>query len=168
MTTANTIGYLLIDHVRGREIHPLTKASWNLYRGSAADADTLHFYVEARGGVWNSNDYAQMMTPWWEICVVEPSISPTTIVAGAKFDVPFGHSEARGGHVTNLYFYEHESTVQNSIRVLETDGARRLVRMVGLLGSKSQFWADNRPEQEAAISVVAWFEHDPASYRNTQ
>lgn len=165
MTTPEPKGYLFVDHPRGREIHPIIKASWNLYRGKDPDADVLHFFISADIAFWNSVDALELATPWWEICVVEPRIDPEPLSVGAQFDVPQSWSEERGGVLTAFQFFSHEGTEQSRVHVLGADGEKWLMRMTGSLSPDSGLGDNAQPDEPSFISAVAWFEHDPTSVR---
>ena len=152
----------------GEERHPVTAAKWNLYASDrdAPGTETLYFHVVAAEGIANTSDIAQGQAPWWEVCVIEPSIDGDAIKPGARFEALLAYDPARGGHVTNLYYYEHESTARNVVAIEAVDGRRVRARLVGGLDPRSQLMSAEANRTGAArVSVTAWFEHDPMSLR---
>lgn len=158
-------GLFIVDHPRGREIHPVTRAAWNLYRIEEPAADVLQFYVAAGIGAWNSIEAFDTATPWWELCVIEPAHDPAAVTTGARFDAPSGWSDERDDAVATIYYMSHELTERNSADVLDADGDRLLVRLAGTLRANSGLSDAARPDAPVTVSVAAWFERDPALIR---
>ncbi len=71
--------------------------------------------------------------------------------------------------MTNLYYYEHESTVRNRVTIHAVDGNRIQATMEGHLDPKSQFdTADGVSTGAGRVSVTTWFQKDPMALRQTR
>jgi hypothetical protein len=157
---------LILDRFCGREVHPITKAAWNLYQDQSLGAPTLCLLVEAGPGTVLHDDTKSLSAqPFWEINLVEPGLSRSALTTGATFTVPVGYDESRGGYVTNFYYCEHVCTDKNTIEILREEDTRLLIRMTGETIDVN-FYDGSKPPTK--LSVQAWFTHDPSVTRSMQ
>jgi len=160
----DTAAELILDRFCGREIHPITSATWSLYRDDELDRMTLTVHLEAGPGTKLHEDTQELdAEPFWELNLVERDLSHSELCPGAKFSIPEGYDESRGGHLTNFYYCEHESSDKNSIEVLAVDGDRLLLRLTGETIDVNFYDGSKAPTR---LLVEGWFSHDAGTIRS--
>ena len=86
-----------------------------------------------------------------------PSRSQNTrgrISSGGACQIPFGHDPQRNDEVTRLYYFEHDTTDDNLIHVLEQRAERYLVRIEGTCTDVS-YYDGSKPRTQ--FQIEAWF-----------
>jgi len=153
---------LILERFCGREIHPITRATWNLYRDEQLACPTLCIQVDAGEGTTLSEDTASLgARPTWEINVVSSTLS--ALRAGLQLAVPLGYNEEQGGYVTNLYYCSHEQTDNNTIEIIAIEGSRLRVRMTGDTIDVN-YYDGSKPATHLVAEV--WCEHDVNTRRS--
>ncbi len=157
---------LILDRFCGRETYPIKSATWNLYTDDELQMSTLCLSVEAGPGTILHEDTKSLNAePSWEVNVVEMNLPLSALAAGAVFHVPEGYDEARGGHVTNFYYCEHEGSDENIVEILAIDGERLLVRLQGETVDVN-FYDGSKPATK--LSVETWFVREQRTTRSMQ
>jgi hypothetical protein len=155
---------LILDRFCGREVHPITAATWSLYQDDDADQMTLTVRIEAGAGTGLHADTEQLRAePWWEINIVEKDLPRSAIREGAKFSIPDGYDDDRGGHLTNFYYCEHESSEANQVEVLAVDGDKILLRVSGETIDVNFYDGSKAPTR---LLAEAWFSYNAATVRS--
>jgi len=155
---------LILDRFCGREVHPITSATWNLYRDDELERMTLCIHIEAGPGSTLHEDTKELdAEPWWELNVVEADLSDASLTAGSKWTLPDGYDESRGGNLTNFYYCEHESSDDNQIEILAVDGDRLLIRLTGETIDVNFYDGSKDPTK---LLVETWFSRDPKTLRS--
>ena len=157
---------LILDRFCGREKHPVAKATWNLYPNEKLGMMNLCLLVEAgRGTLLHDDTEALDAEPWWEVDVLETHLSASSLVPGAKFSVPSGFDETRGGYITNFYYCEHESTDNNAVEILAVEDTRLLIRITGETIDVNFYDGSKSPTK---LFIETWFNRDPGTMRSMQ
>ena len=155
---------LILDRFLGREVHPITSASWNLYRDDELERMTLCLHLEAGPGSILHEDTQELgAEPWWELNVVEGDLSEASLVAGTTWTLPDGYDESRGGHLTNFYYCEHESSDNNRIALLAVDGDQLLLR---LSGETIDVNFHDGSKDRTKLLVETWFTRESKTLRS--
>jgi len=159
-----TADALLLDRFCGREVYPIVRATWNLYRDPQLDQPTLCIQVSAGPGTTLSEDTASLNAePNWEINVVSPAVTLSNLRAGATLSVPLGYDEEQGGFVTNLYYCSHEQTDNNTVEIIAVEGLRLRVRLTGDTIDVN-YYDGSKPATRLIAEV--WCEHDAKTTRS--
>ncbi|WP_029190858.1 hypothetical protein [Verrucomicrobium spinosum] len=154
---------LFLDRFCGRESHPITEATWNLYHDDALGVN-LCLRLRAAHGLMLHEDTASLHAePWWEVDVLRPDLTMASLVPGARFSVPVCHDESRGGRNSNFYYSAHEDTDNNVVEVLEVNDERIRFRITGETIDVN-FYDDSKPRTK--LLVDAWFTRDPNTERS--
>ena len=155
---------LLLDRFCGREVYPILRATWNLYRDTQLDQPTLCIQVSAGPGTTLSEDTVSLgAEPTWEINVVSPALMQWSVREGATFSVPLGYDEEQGGFVTNLYYCSHEQTDNNTVEIIAVEGSRLRVRLSGDTIDVN-YYDGSKPATR--LSAEVWCEHDAETMRS--
>lgn len=155
---------LILDRFCGREIYPINRATWNLYRDRQLDRPTLCVQVCAGAGTTLHEDTASLdAEPIWEINVVSASLS--ALRAGLELQVPLGFDERQGGYITNLYYCSHEQTDNNTVEILEIEGSRVRVRLTGDTLDVC-YYDGSKPATR--LSADVWCVHDAQTTRSME
>lgn len=154
----------ILDRFCGREIYPITEATWNLYRDEELGMMNLCINIQAAQGTLLHEDTEDIgAEPWWEVNVVEHSLPANLLIPGAQFLVPSGYNEKRGGHVTNFYYCGHDGSDQNTVEILAAEGDQLLIRVTGKTVDVSYYDGSKPPTK---LTVQTWFAHNEKTRRS--
>jgi hypothetical protein len=157
-------GELILDRFCGREIHPVLRARWNLYRDEQLDRTTLCIQVIAGPGSTLSEDTAPLVAePTWEINVVSATLTASSLREGLQLSVPIGYDEEHGGYVTNFYYCSHEQTDNNVVEIVRIEGSRLRVRLSGDTIDVN-YYDGSKPATH--LSTEVWCERDSRTTRS--
>ncbi|WP_395746142.1 hypothetical protein [Prosthecobacter sp.] len=155
---------LILERFCGREVHPVVRATWNLYRDEDMERMTLCINLKAGTGTTLHEDTQELHAkPSWEINLVEPGLVEAMLVSGAEWAVPEGYDESRGGYVTNFYYCSHEPSDDNHIHILAVDGDRLLLSLSGETIDVNFYDGSKAPTK---LFVKTWFSRDDDTCRS--
>ena len=154
---------LWINRFLGLEIYRIDIAKWNLYRDKEDGRMNFWIYLKSRTPIkqFEDTEYT-IMQPSWELNLVEPSVE---IAEGFVASIPTSYDEQRGGWITNFYSGSHGGSEENTIKVLQRDGDRLLIRLTGEIVDPN-FYDDSKPRSQ--LLVETWFTLDPEGSRSMQ
>lgn len=155
---------LILDRFCGQERYSLAVARWNMYFDNEIGLTNFCIVAEAgRGRVIHDSDEDFFAEPWWELnCYVEGASSEVP-AAGSQFEIPRGYAPEFDGYVTNLYYFSHEETNNNVIKVLDVECDKLLLHITGEI-TDPNFYDGSKPR--SSLFVEAWFQRDPAAKRS--
>lgn len=157
---------LYLDRFCGREIYPITKATWNLYFDDKLGMMNLCLHLECgRGTILHNEAGNPEAEPWWEVNVIEKDLAINSLVSGTKLSVPLDYDQNRSGHVTNFYYYEHEGSDNNTVEIVAVEEGRLLIEMVGETSDVDYYDGSKPPTR---LSVRTWFVHDANTRRSVK
>lgn len=155
---------LVLERYCGREAYPVLEARWNLYHDAELDLPTLCVALRAGPGVELHEDTRTLAAqPHWELNLVAAGLQPEALVPGAVFSIPEGYDDDLGGHLTNFYYCQHESTAANRIEILALDGSALRVRLRGETIDVN-FYDGSKPA--TVLMAELRLRHDPGTRRS--
>ena len=154
---------LWVNRFLGLEVYHIETAEWHLYKDEEDGRMNLWIKLDCDKAIKQFEDTKYTDTiPSWEVNLIEPEIG---IIEGFKAVVPEGYDESRGGWITNFYAGSHDGSDKNTIRILERDGDRLLIRLTGEIVDPN-FYDDSKPKSQ--LLVEAWFTMNADGGRSMQ
>lgn len=145
----------------GMEEYAIKKAVWHIIKGDGTDydPDLLHLKMHfERGRVLHEDTHDEKhpsmdAEPFWELLFGSaqmPSIIPQT---GLCMELPNEEQEVDA----NLYYWEHQPTLNNKMEILASDGDRFLIRLTGITEDVS-YYDGSKPK--STLQITAWFDKE--------
>ena len=154
---------LWVNRFLGLEVYHIETAEWNLYHDEEDGRMNLWVRLDCDRAIKQFEDTEYTNTiPNWEINLIESEI---VIAEGFEATVPEGYDESRGGWITNFYAGSHDGSDKNTVRILEVDGDKLLLRLTGEIVDPN-FYDDSKPRSK--ILVETWFTKNPEGSRSMQ
>ena len=157
------IDELWVNRFLGLEIYHIESAEWNLYRDEEDGRINLWIHLDCDKAIsqFEDTDYTNTI-PSWELNLLEQEIE---VIKGFEANIPEGYDESRGGWITNFYAGSHDGSDKNTIRVLEVEGERILLRLTGEIVDPN-FYDDSKPR--SSLLVETWFSRNKDGGRSMQ
>lgn len=147
----------------GMEEYALKSAVWYIIEGDGTEDDPDGFYLDMkfeRGRVLHEDTHDEEhpsmdAEPFWELSfsnVHSPAIAPTIVPqVGLCMEQPNKEHDVYG----NLYYWEHQPTLDNKMEILAADGDRFLIRLTGITEDVNYY---DGSKAKSTLQITAWFE----------
>lgn len=157
---------LKLNRFCGQELHPVTKAIWNIYYDEDLNMQNLCIYLDADYGTVLNEDTKDLAAhPNWELNYLAKDMTKESLCSGFKFIIPEGYNEDNGGWITNFYYCEHEGTDNNTIEILDRKEGKLLIRLTGETIDVN-YYDGSKPNTK--LFVETWFSYDESAMRSME
>jgi hypothetical protein len=95
--------------------------------------------------------------------LVADGLRADALVPGAAFSIPQGYDDDLGGHVTNFYYCQHESSEANLIEIVAVSGTTLQARLRGETVDPN---FSNGSKPATTLSAEVSLRHDPSTQRS--
>ena len=124
---------LYLTRFCGMERYPVETATWNIIEGD---------------GTEDAPDILCLEINFYSLKIPADSLEP-----GFCLEQPNQEEDVDG----NLYYMEHQPTMDNKMEVIEVDGKRLKIRLTGLTEDVN-YYDGSKPKN--TMELVAWFDKD--------
>ena len=147
---------LKLNRFCGEEIFPVKSAKWSFFYDEYVDSNNFSLEIEAKEGtVLGKDTKKHKIKPSWEINCYSNDLNRKDIVPGLKVELLEGFDKETDTDITNFYYFEHQTTNDNKIEILESDGNKLLIRLTGKTTDVD--FDGSKPETE--LSAEIWFDY---------
>ena len=147
---------LYLTRFCGKERYPVETATWNIIEGDGTEdaPDMLCLEIDFGRGDGLHEDTAYLEAePSWEVNFYSLKIPADSLEPGFCLEQPNQEEDVDG----NLYYMEHQPTMDNKMEVIEVDGKRLKIRLTGLTEDVN-YYDGSKPKN--TMELVAWFDKD--------
>ena len=119
---------LYLTRFCGKERYPVETATWNIIEGDGTEdaPDMLCLEIDFGMGDGLHEDTAYLEAePSWEVNFYSLKIPADSLEPGFCLEQPNQEEDVDG----NLYYMEHQPTMDNKMEVIEVDGKRLKIRL---------------------------------------
>ena len=134
----------------------IERAAWSTY--ATDNQATLTLRIEAGQLLEPLPPREGMPTPFWELTLILPPGESLDLKPGTELEIPNGFDAERDEYVVDFYYYEHEASDSNRIRILATDGRTLDLEVTGT-AQEYQTDGSSKPVELKARSRFTWDEH---------
>ena len=153
---------LYMDRFNGLEEYEINYAIWNFY--TEDNCGNLHLQLRSEYKRDEDDLYPRTLT--WEINFVKSSsnFSELQLVKGFETNVLITDSKnADSYYNTNFYYYEHQSSEDNYIQILDVQSDKILAKITGDV-TDLNFYDGSKPRSK--LTATVWFTRDPNGSAN--
>lgn len=143
----------------GMEEYALKSAVWYIIKGDGTDYDPDSFCLDMKfeqGRVLHDDTHNEELPfmdaePFWELVFRSPEMPTIVPQVGLCLELPNEKHEVEG----NLYYWEHQPTMDNKLEILAAEGDRFLIRLTGITEDVN-YYDGSKPK--STLQITAWFD----------
>lgn len=144
---------LYMERFCGMEEYPLKDSIWYILKGDGTEYDPDQLYLEMnfeKGRVMHEDTRFLDEEPFWNLVFYSFQMPDIVPQAGLCMEQPNERQDVYG----NLYYGEHQPTMDNKMEILMIDGDRLKVRLTGVTEDVN-YYDGSKPK--STLQITAWF-----------
>lgn len=145
---------LYMERFCGMEEYPLKDSTWYIIKGDRTDCDPDRLYLEMnfeKGRVMHEDTQFLDEEPFWELIFYSAQMPEIILQAGLCME----QLNERHDVDANLYYGEHQPTLDNKMEILAVDGDRLKIRLTGITEDVN-YYDGSKPK--STLQIIAWFD----------
>jgi hypothetical protein len=147
---------LFLTRFCGVEQYPVESATCHIVKGDGTedDPDMLSLEIHFKTGTVLHEDTAGLEAePSWEINFYAVQFTVSSLKPGLCLEQPNAMEDMDG----NFYYVEHQPTINNQMKIIESDGERLKIHLNGATEDVN-YYDGSKPKN--TMELVAWFDKD--------
>ena len=149
---------LYIDRFNGLEEYEINYATWNFY--TEDNCGNLHLQLRSEKELKRNKDTSSTHFNGlnWEINFTKTNLLESQLIGGFETNALITDSKSTDSYyITNFYYYEHESSENNYIQILDVKSDKILAKITGDV-TDLNFYDGSKPRSK--LTATVWFTRD--------